>query len=303
MPEFVDSALVCCAASLRPPCRSDAAPVCIAQRVNGNKPQGRLVFYNSKLANSLVRVNHSVTQRDRRKIPLVVIALIRLIDNADAVGADNAKVLERAAARRHDGFKALGQLHGHAERYQLVFSGQHGHILGGSEINPVAVMDAHNGIYRPHISDTHNRHHSSRSFKSKPASNSNLWPVRSLSLIVFPPFLVKLHECVKLYCHKNLSIISFVKHSRELSFSSRSRITLCLIHSVLDIQSFHVLCLNVDAGEPDHVRRIACLATILGRSARVVAVFSEFRGKGALEARALVPRCLAHQITLPSCTV
>ena len=91
--------------------------------VNFFKADGRLVFLDAELADTVIDMNHGVAQGIRRHVEPVVRSAVALVDDTAVVRLDNTEVLEGAASRHNMRLIAFRQLHGNAEVDQLEFSG------------------------------------------------------------------------------------------------------------------------------------------------------------------------------------
>ena len=76
------------------------------------------MLHDAELTDAVIDMDHCITQRICRKMPLIVVPAVALIDHTHMIGLDDAEIFKGTAARNYMRLIALRQLHRHAKRNQ-----------------------------------------------------------------------------------------------------------------------------------------------------------------------------------------
>ena len=76
------------------------------------------MLHDAELADAVIDMDHCITQRICRKMPLIIVPAVALIDHTHMIGLDDAEIFKGTAARNYMRLIALRQLHRHAKRNQ-----------------------------------------------------------------------------------------------------------------------------------------------------------------------------------------
>ena len=96
-----------------------------------------VLYEDAELTDTVIYFNDSIPQRVRGEEPLVVVAAVAFVYDAAVVCLDDAVVFECGTAGYDVCFRALGQLHGDAQRDELEFAGFQFDTFCCSHVDPV----------------------------------------------------------------------------------------------------------------------------------------------------------------------
>ena len=108
------------------------------------------MLHDAELADAVIDMDHCITQRICRKMPLIVVPAVALIDHTHMIGLDDAEIFKGTAARNYMRLIALRQLHRHAKRNQGKITLFQHHLTRRTQVDPVRfavnVGEAVNGV-------------------------------------------------------------------------------------------------------------------------------------------------------------
>ena len=108
------------------------------------------MLHDAELADAVIDMDHCISQRICRKMPLIVVSAVALIDHTHMIGLDDAEIFKGTAARNYMRLIALRQLHRHAKRNQVKITLFQHHLTRRTQVDPVRfavnVGEAVNGV-------------------------------------------------------------------------------------------------------------------------------------------------------------